>query len=232
MAEQNALQEGISLYNRGNYSAALTFFLSLPGDSAGDPVELAYYLGLCYSKLKRYEDSLLYLEQVVTAAGENNGAVSADRVLQCRFLLAVIYCLSGRKKLSEFELGKLLETGYKPASVYAALAYIAWEQGDADKCVDYYNKALSEDENNPTALNGLGYVLACEEKDLTKALGYCKRALEYAPDSPACLDSLGWVYYKMGIIPEAKKYLEKAKKRDSSNKEIAEHMREAEKANQ
>ena len=71
MGDKNKLQEGISLYNRGNYSAALAFFLSLPEDKDNDPLELAYYLGLCYSKLKKYDDALLYLEQVVTASAEN-----------------------------------------------------------------------------------------------------------------------------------------------------------------
>src|SRR5574344_2502466 len=214
MADNNSLQEGISLYSRGNYSSALTFFLSLPQDSAADPIELAYYLGLCYSKLKRYDDAMLYWEQVVTAQGAPEGKKeneipdeqSVERVLQCRFLLAVIYCLSGRKKLADFELMKLLDTGYKPSSVYAALAYIAWEQGDGDKCNDYYGKALGEDANNPTALNGMGYVLACENRDLTKALSYCKRALDLAPDSAACLDTMGWIYFKMGIDSEAKKF--------------------------
>ena len=44
-------------------------------------MELAYYLGLCYSKLKRYDDALLYLEQVVTASydKENNCIVLVER---------------------------------------------------------------------------------------------------------------------------------------------------------
>ena len=178
MAGQNALSEGISLYNSGKYSASLSFFLSLPEDNSVDDIELAYYIGLCYSKLKRYDDALLYLEQVVTASGEiKQNEKQAERLLQCRYLLAVIYCLSGRKKLAEFELGKLLETGYKPSSVYASLAYIAWEQGNSEQSLSYYAKALSEDSENPTALNGMGYVLAEQEKDLTQALGYCKKAL-------------------------------------------------------
>lgn len=232
MAEKNLLAEGVSLYNRGNYSAALTFFLSLPESEENDSIEIAYYLGLCYSKLKRYDDALLYLEQVVTAQGESEESdeKKAERVLQCRFLLAVIYCLSGRKKLADFELNKLLETGYKPASVYSALAYIAWGQNEVEKCLGYYEKALEEDEKNPTALNGMGYVLACENKDLTKALSYSKKALELAPESAACLDTMGWIYFKMGIDSEAKKFLEKAQKKDPDSKEIAEHINELQKA--
>lgn len=225
---KDLLEDGVSLYSRGNYVEALTYFLSLPDDSGVDSTELAYYLGLCYSKLKRYDDALLYLEQVVTSAHDSKDEVLRDRVLQCRYLLAVIYCLSGRKKLADYELNKLLETGYKLSSVYASLAYVAWEQDNVQLSLEYYEKALDEDENNPTALNGMGYVLACEDRELTKALSCCKKALEILPDSVACLDSLGWVYCRMGLFDEAKKYLNKAKKADSSNPVILEHLRVAE----
>ncbi|MBQ3688161.1 MAG: tetratricopeptide repeat protein, partial [Treponema sp.] len=90
----------------------------------------------------------------------------------------------------------------------------------------YYQKARAEDEENPTALNGLGYVLAHEERDLVKALNYCKRALALAPSSAACMDSVGWVYYKMGLYTEAKRYLTQAAQLDKNNELIAEHLQE------
>ena len=95
--KKDVLSEGISLYKRGDFLASISFFLGLPDDSGADTIELAYYIGLCYAKLQRYEDALLYLEQVVTA-GQN-----IDRVLQCRFLLAIIYTSTGRKKLADFD---------------------------------------------------------------------------------------------------------------------------------
>ena len=63
----NILTQGVSLYNQKAYTNALTFFLSLPADCGADKNEIAYYLGLCYTKLERYDDALLYLEQVVTS---------------------------------------------------------------------------------------------------------------------------------------------------------------------
>ena len=66
----NALSEGIRLYNTNCFKDALAFFLGLPEEVHVDSMELMYYIGLCYSKLGRYEDALLYLEQVVTA-GKN-----------------------------------------------------------------------------------------------------------------------------------------------------------------
>lgn len=228
MEDSTIMREGITQYLEGNFNGSLTYFLSLPDNCGADPIELAYYIGLCYTRLKRYDDALLYLEQVVTASGDDSPAATDERVLQCRYLLAVIYCLSGRKKLSEFELNKLLETGFKPASVYASLAYMAWEQGDIEKSLSYYDQSLAADDENPTALNGLGYVLACESRDLTRALSCCRKALAIAPESAACLDSMGWIYYKMGFYSEARSFLMQAYKRDSGNPIIAEHLQELE----
>ncbi|MBQ9624194.1 MAG: tetratricopeptide repeat protein [Treponema sp.] len=219
MADKNILNEGISMYHKGDFNGALAFFLSLPEDSEIDNIELAYYIGLCYAKLEHYDSALLYLEQVVT------GGLELERVLQCRYVLAVIYANSGRKKLAEFELNKLLESGYKPASVYSSLAYVAWQQNDVERCLELYKKAIEIEPDNATALNGMGYVLACENRDLTKALSFCKRALDKRPDSPACMDSVGWVYLKLGLMNDAFKYLSQAQERLPDNEEIAEHLR-------
>jgi len=214
----NILAEGIAYYKKKDYSSALSFFLSLPSDVSADKLEIAYFLGLCYAKLEKYDDALLYLEQIVTSG------THIERVLQCRFLLAVIYALSGRKRLADFELSKLLETGYKSASVYAASAYIAWEQKDTERCMEYYEASLRQDKDNLTSMNGLGYVLACQEKDLTRALSLCKQAVKSSPDSAACLDSLGWVYFKLGLYDDARKYLLQAYELDEENSIIKEHL--------
>ncbi len=222
MSDSAVLTEGAELFRAGKYADALSYFLSLPEDSGADGCDVAYYLGLCYAKLGRQEDALLYLEQVVTSGK------SIDRVLQCRLLLAVIYVGSGRRSLAEFELEKLLEAGYRPASVYAVTAFSAWERNDTEKCLEYYRKSLEADPDNPTSLNGFGYVLACEGRDLSRALSMCKKAVDLSPDSAACLDSLGWVYHKLGLADDAKKYLAQAERLDGDNEIIAEHIRIAE----
>lgn len=219
MAENNILNDGILMYKKGDYSGALAFFLSLPDAEEADASELSYFIGLCYAKLGRYDDALTYLEQVVTT-GEK-----LDRIMQCRYILAVIYAESGRKKLAEFELNKLLESGYKPQMVYSSLAYIYWEQNEVEKSLEFYKKALEIDSEYPTALNGMGYVLACENRDLTVALSYCKKALEHSPNSAACMDSVGWVYLKLGLDADALKYLSEAQKLLPGNAEVAEHLK-------
>ncbi len=220
------LVEGINLYKRKDYTGALSFFLSLPDPSGEDALDIAYYLGLCYFNLDRYDDAMLYLEQIVTSV--NDGGVSKDRLLQCRYVLAVIYCKTGRAQLANFELEKLLKAGYKVSSVYASFAFLCWDQGNVEQCIDFYQKSLSLDENNATALNGLGYVLACENRELSRALSLCKKALTIAPDSSACLDSIGFVYYRMGLYSQARKYLEQAYRKDNGNEVIKQHLQDAE----
>ena len=222
--QDRIISRGVSLYKEKSYEEALPFFVSLSADSGADKMETAYYLGLCYAKLGKYDDALVYLEQVVTTGGH------LERVQQCRFLLAVIYALSGRKRLAEFELNKLLESDYMTASVYAAIAYVAWEQNDTEKCLSFYEKSLLKEPDNVTSLNGLGYVLACEDKDLTRALSLCKKAVDFSPDSASCLDSLGWVYFKLGLYKDAMRYLEKALLLDNENTVIAEHLHQVAKA--
>ncbi len=218
MAE--SLNEGIRLYRIRRYAEALTCFLSLPTASSEQNIELAYYIGLCYARLERYDDALLYLEQVVTS-GDDLG-----RIYQCRLMLAVIYTLTGRIRLADFELHKLLDCGYESCQVFSALAFTAWEQERFDDAVEWYEKALGLDGDNATALNGLGYVLACTNKDLTKALTLCKRAVEAQPDSAACLDSLGWVYFKLGLKKEAQAFSRRAREKNPDNPEIASHFRQ------
>ncbi|MBQ3670325.1 MAG: tetratricopeptide repeat protein [Treponema sp.] len=218
----SVISEGISLYKNKDFNGALTFFLSLPEDAEIDNIELAYYIGLCYAKLERYDDAMLYLEQVVTYGK------SEKRILQCRYILAIVYTMTGKRKLALFELNKLIEIGYKPANAYASLAYIFWKENNVEKCLESYKKALEYDPENTTALNGMGYVLACENRDLTRALSYCKKALSYNTNSASCLDSVGWIYLKLGLIDDAFKYLRQAQELMPDNEEIAEHIRIAE----
>ena len=50
------LSGGIRLYNNKRYEAALAEFLSLDEEPADNP-ELSYYMGLCYTKLEKYDEA-------------------------------------------------------------------------------------------------------------------------------------------------------------------------------
>lgn len=215
----DTLRQGIKLYQARKYTDALSFFLSLPPDSA-DNIDLAYFIGLCYARLNKYDEALLYLEQVVT-----NGT-DEERIKQCRLSLAVIYSLTNRSKMAEFELSKLTEDGIDTEQIQCAKGYVAWYRNEIDKSIDYYENVLEQNPENSTALNGLGYILASTGKDLTRALFLCKKAVDSNPNSAAYLDSLGWVYFKLGLLKEAKTFVKRALEHSPDNEEIKNHYQE------
>ena len=221
MAANKLLEDGIRLFKARRWDKALAEFLKI--DSNGfeneEAVELAYYLGLCYTKLEHFDEALLYLEQVVT------GTEDPLRGYQCRLALAYIYVITGRSKLAEFELGRLVKSGFESIQIYTTMAYAAWSQKQYQKAVDFYERALDMDGDNTTALNGLGYILADSDIDVKRGIKLCRKAVEKKPQSAAYLDSLGWAYFKSGNINEARSWLRRAFDVSPNRKEIKRHMK-------
>ncbi len=215
-----SFKNAVRLYNNRRYEMALRELNDLDEDPSTNS-ELSYYLGLCFTRLERYDEALLYLEQVVTT--ENN----ILHIYQSRMILSYIYTITGRYKLAEFELDSLLDNGYESAQVYAAFAFISYASGSRDDAHTYLEKALALDPDNANALNSLGFILAEDSRDLEYALSLCRRAVETNPDSPAYLDSLGWVCLKLGNVREARNHLRKALSLSSGNAEIVAHMKAA-----
>jgi len=215
-----SLNEGIRLYKLKRWELALAELLSVNSERLNpeETVELAYFLGLCYTKMERYDDALLYLEQVVTSGQD------MLRSFQCRMALAYIYVVTKRTKMAEFELRRLAHNGFESAQLYTTLAYASWAQKHYKQAVDYYEKALDIDGNNATALNGLGFILVDTDMDLLRGLRCCKKAVDLKPQNPAYLDSLGWAYFKNGEVLEARTWLRRAVDAAPDKKEIKEHF--------
>ena len=216
-----SLDEGVKLYSLKRWDLALVELLAVETGRLNyeEKLERAYYLGLCYTKLERYDDALKFLEQVVT--------LSRDmlRTYQCRMALAYIYVITNRTKMAEFELKRLAGSGLESAQLYTTLAYAAWAQRRFKQAVDYYEKALDLDENNATALNGLGFILIDTDMDVLRGLRCCKKAVDLKPQNPAYLDSLGWAYFKNGDLLEARTWLRRALDAAPNLKEIKDHFK-------
>jgi len=69
---------------------------------------------------------------------------------------------------------------------------------------------LANDPNNTQALNALGYTLTDRTDRHQEALLLIKQAVELKPNDPFYLDSLGWVYYRLGNLQVAERYLRQA----------------------
>jgi tetratricopeptide (TPR) repeat protein len=221
LAGAGRLREGIRLFRMKRYDIALKELVQVDGAgfSGEDNAELAYYLGLCHTKLGHFEEALLYLEQVITQ-GQN-----VLRSYQCRMAISYIYVITKKNKMAEFELMRLQKSGFESVQLYTTLAYIAWMQKNTMGALDFYERALEMDENNTTAMNGLGYILVETNDDLIRGLRLCRRAVDRKPQNAAYMDSLGWAYFKNGDIFGARTWLRRALDLGSREEEIQDHWR-------
>jgi tetratricopeptide (TPR) repeat protein len=219
--ENRRLLEGKRLFHMKRWENALKEFQLVDVDkaSASEQAELAYYLGLCNTKLERYEEAVLYLEQVVTVGND------PLRSYQCRMTLALIYIKTNRAKMAEFELKRLRNAGFESAPLYNAMAFAAYAQKRYRQAIEYYEKTLELDNNNATAMNSMGYILADKGFDTRRGLMFCRRAVDIKPKNAAYMDSLGWACYKCGEITEARTWLQKAIDSAPKENEIREHFR-------
>ncbi|MDR2782366.1 MAG: tetratricopeptide repeat protein [Treponema sp.] len=217
-------QEGIALFQKGDWKNALEFFLKTRPENTDEILESAYYTGLCYAKLKCFEEAQPYLEKYIA------NAQNSVRVYQCRMTLAYAYIMTKKARKAEYELTVLINSGFESAQLYATMAYAAWSRQSYGDAIASYERALSIDSQNLTALNGLGFILADTDKDVKRGLRFCKRAVEKKPGNPVYLDSLGWAYYKNGKRIEAIKFLLKAREKDPDNPFIREHLKMVEAA--
>jgi len=215
---EERLREAARLYEARDWPGALEALIGVES-TAGNHLDLAYYLGLCHARLKHWDDALLHLEQVVT------GSADIMRIFQCRLALAYAYTETKRHRLAEYELKKLLESGFESVQVLSFLGFCAWVQGRVEEGLRWYGQALALDPENPTALNGMGYLLVCEGIDTARALSYCRKAVAKKPKNPAYLDSLAWACFRLGFAEEARESVERALAILPDEAEIQEHAR-------
>lgn len=211
-------RNGIKHYREKKYEKALKEFLKCD-HNLEDNADLSYYLGLCYTQLKQYDEAVLFLEQVITSHS------NVLYIYQCRMLLSYIYAVTEQYKMADFELRRLVEDGYESVQVYCSYGYVYYHQGNLEKAMDYFGKAIDLDPEHAATLNSIGYILADEDIDPEKAVTYCRKAVQKNPDYYPFLDSLGWALFKAGKSDEALEYLRDSFDKSRGNRIVAKHLK-------
>ncbi len=94
--------------------------------------------------------------------------------------------------------------------LYANLGNVYYELEDYEASDRSFEKSLSYNQNNLTALNNYAYYLATRKERLSQARKMITRVLKEYPDDANFLDTYAWVLYMLGDYEEARDILEKA----------------------
>jgi tetratricopeptide (TPR) repeat protein len=94
-----------------------------------------------------------------------------------------------------------------------------WPRAEAD-----FKRALGLVPEQPYVLNYLGYTWVERGENLTEAREMLERAAALRPQDGNIADSLGWALFKLGDLPGATKWLEKAVELESRNSTINDHL--------
>ena len=213
--------KGRNFYEKGDFEDAVKALLALNSVYEEDP-ETAYYLGLAYTQLGKFEEAEKFFDIVIRFD------IHVLRVFQSSMVLSYIYSITERYDQAIRLILQVIDEGFESAQIYSSLAYCCHATGNLSKALDYLEKAMELDPENPNSLNSYGFILAEEGKSTRSAVDFCLKALEKNPGYGAYLDSVGWAYYKDGNIVEAIRFLRKARDVWPEDKDIEYHLRTVE----
>jgi tetratricopeptide (TPR) repeat protein len=164
-----------------------------------------------------------YVGQLLFAHGDRAGArrafdaalAATPRLAVAELGLAELEVTDGKQDAARKLLTDVVSThpGYLPGHLY--FAQLEMTQGRSAAAVEHYRQAVTLDDTNVIALNGLAYAMA-ENGQANLALQYAQKAKGIAPDSAAVDDTLGWTYFRMGSYKLAVTNLEEASARQDT----------------
>ena len=177
-------------------------------------------LGSALLASQKFEDAIPVWQKLIKIAPEDTAGPAG-----------LASCFSGLKRFVEAASALEAAVSRNPevASLHLQLGFAYLNAGDDAKALVSFNKTIELDAR-PEALNNVAYELAEAKKHLPLALQYAQKAvsdeeeasqnldltnltttdLGYTTSLAAYWDTLGWVYFRMGNLPQAKKYLNSA----------------------
>ncbi|MDX2149746.1 MAG: tetratricopeptide repeat protein [Bryobacteraceae bacterium] len=93
-----------------------------------------------------------------------------------------------------------------------------------DEAESEFRKILAENPESASVLNYLGYMLADRGVRLNEAKELIQKAVDQEPHNGAYLDSLGWVYFRLGNLELAERYLRESLARITKDPTVHDHL--------
>lgn len=183
-----------------------------------------------------YEDAVLMLVRLLRDEGSQADAEKAltDRIadettrrLNFYVGLASLYHKQEKKEAALAVFQEAMQVYPGNTKVFFEYGILLDQLGDMDGALAQMEKVLTMNQEDPYALNYVGYTWADKGVHLEKALQYVEKAVSLRPEDGFIRDSLGWVYFKMGDMERAVRELEKAVEMEPDDPTINEHLGDA-----
>jgi tetratricopeptide (TPR) repeat protein len=188
--------------NRGEDKQAVSYYLRVKHGEYYFDAQLR--IGVLLALLGKTDEGLAKLEMLAES--------QVDWTLRVKAYLAQGEILNYQKRYREgLEMySRALQEKRDDTNLLYARGIMAEKVDRLDITEADLLNVISQEPDNASALNALGYTLADRTSRYQEALDYIRRAAELVPDDPAILDSLGWVSYRLGKMDEALKWLSRA----------------------
>lgn len=233
-------------YQRGHYSSALKRALEVTRGPKQPNLQAINIALSVYRREKRYRDALELLQPLIQEY-PNDPYLNAR---QMEFLLRSGDRVRGRSVASETtKSGKrgalLVAESYAQLQEFAQAIEIlerlrrsepqdidvlfqlgaAYERaGSTQQAENAFLDLLSQEPGHAASLNYLGYMWADRGVNLERAAQMIEQAVKKEPRNGAYVDSLGWVYFRLGRLDLAEKYLTDASNLMPRDPTIQEHL--------
>jgi len=192
---------GLSEELNKNIDAALIWFASVPGDSSRFQSAQSHYVNLLADK-GQLDKARLHLKLL---RKENPSQEVQYYIFEATFLR------EQKQNQAAFDLYTEALSGFpNNVELLYGRAMTAEPLHRLSVLEDDLSKILELNPDNHVVLNALGYTLTDRTNRHQEALTLIEKAISLKPDDPFYLDSLGWVYYRLGDLESAVRYLKQA----------------------
>jgi Flp pilus assembly protein TadD len=198
--------------------AALALYRKVPPD-ASYGWQAQVKIGEELHKLGRDEESVAYLQKLVTAHGDR-----AEAAVELGDVLRADKRFGEAAKAYDTAIARMPALDASEWSVYYFRG-IALERSDQwNKAELDFKKALQLQPDQPYVLNYLGYTWVDRGVHLDEAIKMLQRATEQKPDDGFIIDSLAWAYYRLKQYDKAVLYQEKAVALEPGDPVLNDHL--------
>ena len=177
-----------------------------------------YYLAHVYERKGYIEEALFEAETAAFILGDVWNPEVA-------LFLGDLYAKAGMFQKALLQYQKLIDEPEYAFEAYYGLGVCYGYFGDFNKSEKNFLKAKDLDDENPMVSYGLAKLYSTDKTKLKKSLDYAQEALSEDEENPKYLYLVGWVYYQMGEIEDALRFIKEASSRDIENSEYKKQVK-------